>query len=350
MISKSFLAVVLSLSLVLFAWSQGPLAPAVAVFTPHMGDYFSYYEVVNLGSGTGDYAGYTEHMTANGTETVNGVGGDGIASVYYGYSYVWSNSTGTTETGSPSGNFTFSSTTFDYVSGTDDQVGYTNPTVWFCMDNSTPVGGTFYLLDTEMTVKSTNYGFFLPSQNRSVNAIYAQGTSSYLRNDAYGRFTASYTWKAYFDPSTGYIIGYSYVEKDTSSSGTGFTYTEDLYVDSTSYPLTTAPAGGGGPDLMQYAGYIVAIVIVIVLVAILIFAISRRRNLPKHPGREVAWDQYSSQHPSSGPSPQDIDLTPAQPPAQQIVIKEVVKVKCRYCGGLIDSAAERCPFCGAPRT
>ena len=68
--------------------------------------------------------------------------------------YSWSNSTGTTETGNPSGDFTFSSLTFLYVNGTDDQTGYVNPTVWFCMDNSIPVGGTFSLLNTEMTVMS----------------------------------------------------------------------------------------------------------------------------------------------------------------------------------------------------
>ncbi len=54
--------------------------------------------------------------------------------------------------------------------------------------------------------------------------------------------------------------------------------------------------------------------------------------------------------PPPGPPPENIDLTPKQPPVQQIVIKEVVKVKCRYCGALIDSTAETCPICGAPRT
>ncbi|TMI68503.1 zinc-ribbon domain-containing protein [Candidatus Bathyarchaeota archaeon] len=32
------------------------------------------------------------------------------------------------------------------------------------------------------------------------------------------------------------------------------------------------------------------------------------------------------------------------------MIKEVVKVKCKYCGALIDSTVQACPFCGAPRT
>ena len=110
------------------------------------------------------------------------------------------------------------------------------------MNNSIPKGSSFYLLNTEMTVMSTNYSYYLPSQNRNVNTIFAQGTSNYLRNDQYGQFTATYTWNAYFDPSTGYIVGYSYVEHDTNSSGNGFTYSDDLYLNSTSYPLTTAAA------------------------------------------------------------------------------------------------------------
>jgi hypothetical protein len=95
---------------------------------------------------------------------------------------------------------------------------------------------------------------------------------------------------------------------------------------------------------MQYVGYTVGIVLLIVGVGILVYAFSRRsrRTLPKHPSQQG--------YPQPGPPPPDIDLTPKQPPVQQIVIKEVVKVKCGYCGALIDSTAQVCPICGAPRT
>ena len=317
---------------------------------PHQGDYFSYHEVENLESGTGNYAGYTEQTVINGQETMNGVSADGIVSAYYSYSYTWSNSTGATETGSMSGNYTFSSVNFLYVNGTDDQTGYVNPTVWFYMDTSIPKGNTFSLLNTEMTVLSKNYSYYLPSESRNVNAIFAQGTSSYQRNDEYGQFNAAYTWSAYFDPSTGYIIGYSYVEHDTNSSGTGFTYTDTLYVNSNSYPLTAATtSNSGGGNSTQYVGYIIGIFLLIVIVAIIIYALLRRsrKTLPKHPVQQQSNQQ---QPPMQGPPPEPIDLTPKQPPVQQIVIKEVVKVKCRYCGALIDSTAETCPICGAPRT
>jgi hypothetical protein len=342
--SKSFVFVALLLSLALLS------VHAFATYVPHQGDYFSYYEVQNLGSGTGDYSGYTEQTIINGTENVNGVTANGTVSAYYSYSWSFSDSTGSTETGGSSGDFTFSSNNFLYVNGTDNQTGYVNPTVWFCMDNSIPEGGTLTLLNTLMTVKSTNYSYFLPSQNRSVYAIYAQGKSSYERNDVYGNFTATYTWDTYFDPSSGYIIGYDYTEHDTNSSGTGFTYTENLYINSASYPLTTAPTASpnGSSDLMKDALYIAAIVIIIAIILIIIYAASRRRRrLLKHPSQQPVYTPPSE--PPSPPPPQDINLTPKQAPVQQIVIKEVVKVNCRYCGALIDSTAEKCPFCGAPR-
>jgi len=180
-----------------------------------------------------------------------------------------------------------------------------------------------------------------------VEAIFAQGTSSYMRNDDYGQFTATYTWNAYFDPSTGYIIGYTVTEQDTSPSGDGFGFTDNLYVNSTSYALTAASSpgtgsSGGGSDATQLIEYVAIIAIVIVVIGAIAYALSRRGrgrgSIPKHPYREVP------------PPPPDIDLTPKEQPAvQQIVIKEVAKVKCSYCGALIDSTAKVCPQCGAPR-
>ena len=346
--SKSFVSIALLLSLVLFSVN------AFATYVPHQEDHFSYYEAINVGSGTGDYSGYADQTIVNGTENINEVTANGTVSAYYSYSYSFSSSEGSTDTGGLSGNFTFSSTNFLYINGTDDQTGYVNPTVWFCMDNSVPEGGTFYLLNTAMTVMSENYSYYLQSENRNVYAIFAQGNSNYQRNDGYGQFTATYTWNTYFDPSSGYIIGYDYTEHNTNSSGTGFTYTENLYIDSASYPLTTAPATNpnGTSDLMKEAALIAAIVIVIIVIIAIILIVfyiaSRRRRLPKHPSQVPVYTPRSEPPPPA--PPQDINLTPKQPPVQQIVIKEIVKVKCRYCGALIDSTAEKCPFCGAPRS
>ncbi len=338
---------------------------AFAIFVPHQGDYFNYYEVIDVGNGIGDYAGYTDHTVVIGTEDIKGVTADGIASAHYSNTWNYSSNDGSRDSGGASGDFTFSSNTFFYVNGTDDQTGYVNPTVWFCMDNSIPEGGTFYLLNTAMTVRSREYSYYLPSENRNVYAIYAQGVSSYQRDDAYGQFIATYTWDAYFDPTSGYIIGYDYTEHNTNSSGTGFTYTEKLYVTSTSFQLATAPTTNPPTtlpvtptitaivtptvisNLVTYA-IPLAIVALIIILLIGLYVTSRNsRRLPKHPSQRPVYTPPIEQPPP--PPPPDIDLTPKQTPMQQIVIKEVVKVNCRYCGALIDSTVEKCPFCGAPR-
>ncbi len=319
-------------------------ASAVPGYVPHQSDHFSYYETADVGSGTGSYDGYSDHTVVNGMETMDQVFGNGTVSATYSFSWTFNDNSGTMKTEGSSGNFTWSSITFLYVRATDNQTGYVNPTVWFYTDNSSQTGATFYLLNTPMTIKSRNYGFFLPSQNRYVNTIFAQGSSSYQRNDAYGRFNAEYTWSVYFDPSTGYIIGYRWDEHDTSGFA-GFTYTESLYVTSTSYPLAAGTQPGS--PLFQYLVTILAVALIIAIVIIVLVVVfsRRRRSLPKH-----AYQQEYRPPPPSGPPPPSIDLTPKQPPVQQIVIKEVVKVKCKYCGALIDSTVQFCPLCGAPRT
>jgi hypothetical protein len=355
--NKKTSAIIIALLIVISA------IPLTTAFNPHSGDTFSYYQVTNLGSGTGDYTGYTEHATYQGTESITGVSADTV-SAHYSYSYSWSNSSGSTETGNPSGDFTFSANNFLYISGTDDQTGYTNPTVWFAMDNSIPTGGTFTLLDTQMTIISKNYTYYIPSQNKYVNTIFTQGNSGYQRNDVYGQFSVSYTWKVYFDPASGYIVGYTYEEQNTNPSAE-FTYTENLYVTSTSYPLTTSAANPTQttppnfftippttrtnqspiPSIFVLATLLI-IIITVVIAALYAISNSSKKTLPRH-----AYEQpYQPPPPPPGPTPENINLTPKQPPIQQIVIKEVVKVNCRYCGALIDSTAQSCPFCGAPRT
>jgi hypothetical protein len=338
--SKSIVIITLLLCVSLFSGS------AFAPFVPHQGDYFSYYEDVQVGSGSGDYAGYTDHTVVTGTETVSGVTQDGVVSVHFSYTWDFSSNDGSTDSGGSSGDFTFSSTTFRYVNGTDDQVGYVNPTVWFCIDTSVPEGASFYLLDTLMTVESKEYIYVYPPEGRNVIAIYTHGEGSYQRDDDYGQFTATYTWMAYFDPISGYIIGYDYIEQDNNPSA-GFTYIESLYITEASYQLQAGPSTT--PDffaeLMKYAFLIV--LILMVAVVLIVYAVSRgRRKLPKHSAQRPVYKPPSETPPPLG---KDIDLTPEQARVQQIVVKEIVKVKCPYCGALIDSRLTNCPYCGAPR-
>jgi hypothetical protein len=237
------------------------------------------------------------------------------------------------------------------------------------MNTSLPVGATFYILNTEFTVLSKNYTFQLPTENKYVQTIRAEGIGTYQRNDSYGVFTASYTWYEYFDPATGYIVGYNYIEQDTGNyqgqSGS-FTYTDNLYVTNTSYSLTLASAPTGvtsatstsstTPSAAPIDPFFVSIAVVIALLFAfaIIFVATRRRKggkkdtLPKHP--------YPPTTPPPSPPPASSTTTPweskidlgAQPP-QQVVIRDVAKVNCKFCGTLIPSTADTCPYCGAPR-
>jgi hypothetical protein len=223
----------------------------------------------------------------------------------YGYTYDWSNSSGSTLTGTRGGPYTFSDTTFLYLNGTDNEtsfggVKYVNPAVWFAMNNSLPDGANFTLLNTPIKIMSSNYPLYLAPENKSVLTIFAQGGGTYQRNDVYGQFSAAYTWSAWYDPSTGYIVGYNYVEHDTNPSGDGFDYTDKLYVASSSYSLpativtassiqsTSAQSLTTSSSLSSSAQTItipvedIDIIIVIVIVLVAIFAalaILRRRRM-----------------------------------------------------------------------
>jgi len=40
---------------------------------------------------------------------------------------------------------------------------------------------------------------------------------------------------------------------------------------------------------------------------------------------------------------------PAVPPGTTVVVREIVKVRCSFCGNLVDVSARVCPSCGAPQ-
>ena len=184
----------------------------------------------------------------------------------------------------PRGNFTYSSITFLYLNGTDNQTGYDNPYVWFLMNTSIPTGGTFFLLNTEMTIISKDQSYFLISEEpEQLTQRLLQAVSSYERNDEYGVFNAAYTWNAFFDPSTGYIIGYTYTEHDSDGDGNGFAYTDSPLVNSTSYHLSDATVSGtvgGDPGFGPYLVYIAVVVLVLVVLGIIVYALSGRPEKP----------------------------------------------------------------------
>ena len=332
----------------------------VSAYTPQKGDSFGYSETITVNNGQGSYTGYNDQQQITGSEQVDGVNGS-VVSASYTYSFQYSNNQGSSTSGSSSGPYTWSLDNYTYINGTDNQVGYSKPIyLWFAMNPSTPVGATFFVLNTQFTVLSQNYSFQLPKEGKYIQTIQAQGSGEFQRNDAYGVFTASYTWDEYFDPVTGYIVGYNYVEQDNGQyqgQAGSFTYTDDLFVTSTSYPLTEASAPPTGTTTfttttstssvpgvsVPYLGIIVVVGIALLIIVIAAaYAAGRRRRrdvLPQH-----------SPPPSAPPPAQwqsGVDL--GSRPPEQVVIRDVAKVNCRYCGTLIPTTAQTCPYCGAPR-
>lgn len=327
------------------------------------GDGFHYAETVVVNDGTGNYTGYTETTFTNGSIAVTGTAPNGTDAASFAYAYHYVNNQGADSNGGDQGTFTFSAVDFQYVNGTDNQTGYSAPIyLWFYLNNSLGVNGRAVLLNTPVTVQSTNTSYGLPFQpGRYVAAISVSGSGSYQRNDAYGVFTATYTWQAYFDPGTGFIVGYLYTEHDSDSAGNGFTWTDTLGVTSTTYPLTNVPAppsppaSGGSLPVGLIVGVIVLVVVVVVVVAIVAARRSAKGKLPTHsPTGRVAYGSVGAGPPpvppGAGPAPGPVHLVPGdQPMVQQVVVRETVKVPCAYCGTLMDSTAKVCPQCGAPR-
>src|SRR5215471_19175317 len=157
----------LFLTAVLFLSAIVAPAHSTSSYTPRQGDYFTYHETIDVGNGQGSlYQGYTDHSDTTGTETMNQVYSNRTVAAHAGYSWTWSDNSGHSKTGNWAGNFTYSSITYYYLKGTDNQTGYVNPTVWFYMDNSIQKGGSLELLNTPMKVLDTNVSYSLMSQNR----------------------------------------------------------------------------------------------------------------------------------------------------------------------------------------
>lgn len=348
----------LSALLVLLSLTGGN--SAVDHYTPHVNDGFHYYETVVLNGGTGNYSGYTENTWVNGSISVTGIAANGTVNASYQNTDHWvNNQGGGGYPPSSAGKFGFSPRTFVYVNGTDNQTGYTSPVyVWFYMNNSLATGASFDLLNTPFSVVSTNFSYDLGG-SRYVATISTEGTGTYQRDDVYGIFTASYTWKSYFDPGTGYIVGYLYTEHDSDSAGDGFTWTDTLFVTQTSYTLTPAaapPPSSSSPFSNPLVIALIAVVVLVVVVIIVAWAVSRsRRNRPRPLPQHAAPGNIGFGAPAPPPPPyapmggaSPIHLTPSQQPVPQVVLRETVKVKCQYCGTLIDVTDKVCPNCGAP--
>lgn len=340
----------LGLALLVLALPSG----ALAHYTPQSGDQFTYSETVVLDQGVGNYTGYSENSAYTGSIHITSVLPNLTESASYQSSGTYQNSLGQGYPWAENGSFTFSASTFHYVQGTDNQTGYVNPFVWFFIDGALANGSAVTILNTPSLVISNDLAYPSPlSSTGYAKAVYVEGSGSYQRNDVYGVFTASYTWQAYYDPTTGYALGYTYTETDSDAAGDGFRLIDTAHDTQASFPVTAVsappPSGpplGNGASSAFSTALAVALIVIVVLVVVVVVAVvlARRRHpssLPRH--------SIPANPPMYAPPP-PINLVPSGQPVPQVVLRETVRVPCRFCGTLIDSTALNCPKCGAPRT
>jgi len=61
------------------------------------------------------------------------------------------------------------------------------------------------------------------------------------------------------------------------------------------------------------------------------------------------WKELATPTPATR-SEEDPNPTKApRMPSRVVIIREVVKIRCRYCGGLFDEVQDRCPYCEGKR-
>ena len=214
-------------------------APTVSA-APVSGDWFEYDFNTFLDGGTGDYEGYTETMLSHSRYEIAAVSSD-LVSVQGDGTWSYSASDGTTDSGTFSTSFSFSSVTRRYVSGIDVEGNYVDPAVWFWVSPEVTAGELVRILDEEFTVTSVDETVDILGGSRF--AIRLEATGAYTRDDVYGRFNVTYVDVYYFDRATGYLLLEVYDERDVSPTAT-FGWSARATVTASSFALID---GAGAP-------------------------------------------------------------------------------------------------------
>ncbi len=89
-------------------------------------------------------------------------------------------------------------------------------------------------------------------------------------------------------------------------------------------------------------GYICGAPLLLLGLIVLIIGLVTTQRAPVAPPPQVVYVQQPMYYP---PPPQPQQVTQVY---QKEVVREVVKVPCRYCGMLVETTAVRCPNCNAP--
>lgn len=209
-------------------------APAIAG-TPQVGDFFVFDSTTTVDQGDGQYLGYSETTQSHYRYSVEVASAVAATLVGTG-SWSYSDSSGGFDSGSTPYHPSFSLTTRKYLSGYDGP-GVQDPanaTVWFWIPTPVVVGQVIQVLDETLTVASTSATYWIGAVPH--RTILLQGIGEYTRDDVYGVFTAQYTDKYFFEPSSGFIVGEQYSERDTNLDAS-FVNATTLTVTASSYGI-----------------------------------------------------------------------------------------------------------------
>lgn len=252
-----------SVALVLALLLPFAIAGIAAASTPRAGDVFEYDYNTNVDNGGGAYTGYTDSMHSHYRYEVQTVSGDNVSVLGSG-SWSFQASDGTQQSGSDTYTPTFSLTTRKYLSGIDSTVSDpANATVWFWIPTPVALGQTIPVLDDVLTVTSLSATIWLGAVPHST--VLLESSGQYIRNDAYGYYTATYHDQYYFDKDSGYFVAERFNEQDDGNwqgSPASFQYHAQISVTASSYAIPLDLLSFG----LVYLGIPAAVVLVIVAV------------------------------------------------------------------------------------
>jgi len=208
---------------------------------PTAGDNFEYTIIRKVGSGNGEYTGYTDELKSNGKYEITHVGSTEVQ-FHAAYSWTYRNSEGLTQEGSEYRTTGFSPDTRRYTTKTDlDEYDKSMPSrlsVWLWISPDVKTEDKVSILDDEFTVtdeSATVWSGLIP-----IKGIELRADGMRSRDDEYGKFAYTYTDIYYFDRSTGYIIAERYSEIDKGlwkGTPAEFELTERFDLTQSSFPV-----------------------------------------------------------------------------------------------------------------
>jgi len=261
-----------------------PLAAPADARDPEAGDFIAYSWARHVGSGSGEYAGYSDNTYSSARLEIQSVN---ATRVHLRSAYNWSfaSNEGDRQSGSVDRAVEFDPATRRWTGRfTDDDdhdaQNAADFTVWFWIPvEGLAAGDSVDVLDDTFTVvsmQSTVWSGWLPRR-----AVELRASGTFSRNDEYGVFQVTYEDVYFYDAVTGYVIAERYTERDRGTwqgRRAEFTWTETVDVTASSYPIET--------DVVSLALVVAAVAFVIVLLGLAANALrwrSRGVDIPGSP-------------------------------------------------------------------